>query len=66
MHRKVAQIDAFTLQIDLHATIAHNSVIVVIDVLYLVKSILFLGIIIRLPVLQVVIIGVWVYIEPSQ
>ena len=37
-----------------------------IDAFYLIKHRLFLGIIIRLPVLQVVVISIRVYIKPSE
>lgn len=66
MPREIASINAFTLQIYLHAAIPDNAVILMIDAFYLIKHRLFLGIIIRLPVLQVVVISIRVSIKPSE
>ena len=43
MHREIASINAFTLQIYLHAAIPDNAVILMIDAFYLIKHRLFLA-----------------------
>ncbi len=49
---------SFTLQIGCHGTVAVNTVIPVVDFIYLPQDFCFLGIIIRLPVFPVVIVGI--------
>ena len=50
---------AFALQIDFHTPISVNSIVSVINLLDLCLYFCFLGIVIRLSVLQVVILCVW-------
>ncbi len=55
---------SFTRQIDRHGTVAVNTVVPVVDFIYLPLDLCFLGIIIRLPVFPVVIVGIRA--EPQQ
>ena len=56
----------FTLQIGRHGTVAVNTVVPVVDFIYLPMDLCFLGIIIRLPVFPVVIIGIRADPQPPQ
>jgi len=57
---------SFTLQIDRHGTVAVNTVVPVVDFIYLPLNFCFLGVIIRLPVFPVVIVGIRTDPQPSQ
>ena len=54
------------LQIDRHAAIAVNTVMPVVDLIYLAPDFCFLGIIICLPVFPVVIVGIRAEPQPPQ
>ena len=57
---------AFAFQIDCHTPISVNSIVSVINLLDLCLYFCFLGIVIRLPVFQVVIICVWTDCKPAK
>ena len=57
---------SFTLQIGRHGTVAVNTVMPVVDFIYLPLSFCFLGVIIRLPVFPVVIVGIRADPQPPQ
>ncbi len=56
----------FALQVGCHATVAVNAVVPVVDFIYLSLDFCFLGVIIRLPVFPVVIVGVRTEPQPPQ
>ena len=57
---------SFTLQIGRHGTVAVNTVMPVVDFIYLPLDFCFLGIIIRLPVFPVVRVGTRADPQPPQ
>ena len=56
----------FAFQVDRHAAIAIDAVVPVVDLIYLPLDFCFLGVIIRLPVLPVVIVGIRTDSQPLQ
>ena len=62
-HRAVAV--TFPLQIDRHAPLTVNSIVFVVNFLYRIQNLRFVGIIIRLPVFSVVVISIGIYLQPS-
>jgi hypothetical protein len=61
-----AVVVSFTFQISRHGTVAVNTVMSVVDFIYLPLDFCFLGVIIRLPVFPVVIIGIRADSQPPQ
>ena len=57
---------SFTFQISRHGTVAVNTVVSVVDFIYLPLDFCFLGVIIRLPVFPVVIVGIRADPQPLQ
>ena len=57
---------AFAFQIDFHTPISVHSIVSVINLLDLCLYFCFLGIVIRLPVFQVVIVCVWTDCKPAK
>lgn len=57
---------SFALQIGRHGTVAINTVVPVVDFIYLLLDFCFLGVIIRLPVFPVVIVGIRADPQPPQ
>ena len=57
---------SFTLQIGRHGTVAVNTVMPVVDFIYLPQDFCFLGVIIRLPVFPVVIVGIRADPQPPE
>lgn len=53
-------------QVDPHAAVSVNTLVAVVYLLYLLMDFRFLGIVIRLPVLFVVVIGIWAETLPPQ
>ena len=53
-------------QIGCHATVSVYSIVAVVDLFNLLFGFCLLGIIIRLPVFLVVIIGIWAYLQPPE
>ena len=53
-------------QIDGHAPIPIHAVVLMVDFLNLCFDFLFVGIVICLPVFPVVVVCVWIYVQPPQ
>ena len=66
MDRGGAVAVSFALQIDCHAAVAVNSVVFVVNLIDLLLDFCFLGVIIRLPVFPVVVVGIRVQTQPPQ
>ncbi len=56
----------FPLQVDCHGPVTVYPVMLMVDFFYLCQNIGFVGIIVRLPVFPVVVIGIWIYLQPGQ
>ena len=57
---------SFLFQIHAHAPVTINSLMIMINDVYGLQNLCLMGIVIRLPVFPVVIVGVWTNAEPPK